>query len=155
MRLNNLTARFKPFLGRVRAFLWADLPPWKMGLSAAIGAGIALTPTIGLQTILVTAIVSLVRGNRGLALITSGIANPWTIPFIYYVNFRVGAALLGRPPWAGLPEQFSPGALSGAFLPVLVGSLIVGTVGGILVGTGVTVLCRLRGRPVERHQVPV
>jgi len=147
--------RIKMLLEHVRVFLWADIPPWKMGLSAAIGAGIAMTPTIGIQTILVTAIVSLIRGNRALALIASGIANPWTIPLIYYVDFRVGAALMGVTAMPGLPERVSLGALGGAIVPVLVGSVIAGTTCGVLVGVGVSVLCRFRGRTAEGRKMPV
>lgn len=154
MRTGRITKTFGQLLEQVRAFLWADIPPWKMGLSAAIGAGIAVTPTIGLQTVLVVAIVSLVRGNRGLALIASGIANPWTIPFIYYLDFRVGAALMGESAWAGLPEHFSLGTLSGALVPVLIGSVFVGLACGVAVGTGVAVLCRIRERTVQGRGVP-
>jgi uncharacterized protein (DUF2062 family) len=154
MRLKRLFTQFDILVRHVRSFLWSDLPPWKMGLSAAIGAAIAVTPTIGLQTILVTVIVSLVRGNRGLALIASGIANPWTMPLIYYLDFRVGAALMGGPAWSGLPERFSLGTMSGILIPVLLGSVIVGFALGSIVGIGVSVLCWLRGRTAERSRVP-
>jgi uncharacterized protein (DUF2062 family) len=122
------------FLSGIRAFLWSDLPPWRMGLSAAIGAFIAVTPTIGFQTLLVIALVSLVRGNRGLALVTSGIANPWTIPFIVYIDFKVGSFLLGNGSWVGLTERFTFGTLGDAYMRVLVGSLIVGTALAVIVG---------------------
>ncbi len=117
-----------------------------MGLSAAIGAFIAVTPLIGLQTILVTAVVSLVRGNKGLALLASGIANPWTIPFIFYADFRVGALMLGDSAWAGLPERFSLGTIGGAFSVVLLGSLPNGLALAGIVGFTVTVLYRLKMR---------
>jgi uncharacterized protein (DUF2062 family) len=154
MLTGRMTERFNRLLARARTFLWSDIPPWKTGLSAAIGAGIAVTPTIGVQTVLVLAIVSLVRGNRGIALIASGIANPWTIPFIYYLDFRVGAALMGQSAWAGLPGHFSRGTVSGALVPMLVGSAIVGLACGFIIGTGVAVLCRFRQRIVRRRRVP-
>ena len=131
-------------LGYMRALLWADLPPWRMGLSAAIGASIAMTPTVGLQTVLVTALVSVARGNRGLALAASGIANPWTIPFIYYRDYRVGSLLTGAPEWSGYHGLCAQGTLSGAVVTVLVGSLLVGAVCGAGVGIGVSLACRLR-----------
>lgn len=144
--MNDVSKRRTRFAKRLRAFLWADLPPWKMGLSAAIGAFIAVTPTIGLQTILVTAVVSLVRGNKGLALLASGIANPWTIPIIFYADFRVGAFILGRSAWAGLPERFSLGTMGSAFTVVLLGSLFVGLALAGIVGLTVTALYRRRLR---------
>ena len=122
------------FLSGIRAFLWSDLPPWRMGLSAAIGAFIAVTPTIGFQTVFVIALVSLVRGNRGLALVTSGIANPWTIPFIVYIDFKVGSFLLGNGSWVDLTEQFTFGTLGDAYMRVLVGSLMVGTALAVIIG---------------------
>lgn len=150
MDKRRITRWFGVFLQRLRDFLWADVPPWRMGLSAAIGAAIAVTPTVGLQTVIVIAIVSLVRGNRGLALIASGIANPWTIPLIYYVDYRVGAALMGTPAWIGLPEHFSLGTLRELFMPAFVGSVVVGAACGAAVGAGVTVLCMMRRRVARR-----
>jgi uncharacterized protein (DUF2062 family) len=144
--MSDVSKRRTRFISRLRAFLWADLPPWKMGLSAAIGAFIAMTPTIGLQTVLVTAIVSLVRGNRGLALLASGIANPWTIPIIFYADFRVGAFMLGDSAWTGLPERFSFGTMGSAFTAVLLGSLPNGLALAGIVGFTVTVFYRLRLR---------
>ena len=143
---------FTRFFDHVRTVLWVDLPPWRMGLSAVIGASIAMTPTVGFQTVLVAALVSIVRGNRGLALVASGIANPWTIPFIYYLDYRVGALLTGAPEWSGFPGHFSLGVLSGAVVPILVGSLLVGVVCGAGVGIGVSLVCRLRAG--RRRSVP-
>jgi uncharacterized protein (DUF2062 family) len=127
----------------IRSFVWSDLPPWKMGLSAAIGAFIAATPTIGLQTVLVLAIVSLLRGNRGVALVASGIANPWTTALIYYADFKAGALFTGDPTWEGLPGGFTLGSLGGVFIQVLAGSLLVGAGLSLVAGATATLLCRL------------
>lgn len=145
-------------LDRVRSFLWSDLPPWRMALSAGIGAFVAMTPTIGLQTLIVLGIVSAVRGNRGLGLVASALANPWTIPLIIYADFRVGSMILGGGEWRGLPERFTFGSLGDAFLHVAVGSALVGLAAGIAAASAVYLLCRiLRGeaafeRPIDKRE---
>jgi len=133
-------------LERVRSFLWSDLPPWKMALSAGIGAFVAMTPTIGLQTIITLGAVSAVRGNRTVGLIASALANPWTIPLIVYADFRAGSLILGGGEWTGLPERFTFGSLGGAFLQVLTGSVVVGLAAALLAGIPVYLLCRLSNR---------
>ena len=146
------------FLQRVRSFLWTDLPPWKMALSAGIGAFVAMTPTIGLQTVIVLGLVSIVRGNRGVGLLASALANPWTIPFIFYADFRVGAFILGGGEWQGLPERFTFGSLGEAFLHVILGSAVVGLLAGLLAAFPVYLMCRLprRGagpkRPIDKRE---
>ena len=140
------------FLGRARSFLWTDLPPWKMALSAGIGAFVAMTPTIGLQTLIVLGLVSIVRGNRGIGLLASALANPWTIPFIVYADFRVGSLILGGGEWMGLPERFTFGSLGEAFTHVLLGSLVVGCAAGLLAGVPVYLLCRMQRRETGRKR---
>jgi len=152
------SAKRQGFFGRVRSFLWADLPPWKMALSAGIGAFVAMTPTIGLQTVIVLGLVSIARGNRGIGLLASALANPWTIPFIFYADFQVGSLILGGGEWRGLPERFTFGSMGEAFLHVLLGSLVVGLAAGVLVAFPVYALCRAphRGaaskRPIDKRE---
>ena len=117
-----------------------------MALSAGIGAFVAMTPTIGLQTVIVLGLVSLVRGNRGIGILASALANPWTIPFIIYADFQVGSFLIGGGEWRGLPERFTLGSLGEAFQQVLVGSLAVGISAGLLVSLPVYLICRCSGR---------
>jgi uncharacterized protein (DUF2062 family) len=146
------------FLRRVRSFLWSELPPWKMALSAGIGAFVAMTPTIGLQTVIVLGLVSIVRGNRGIGLLASALANPWTIPFIFYADFRVGSLILGGGEWRGLPERFTFGSMGEAFLHVLLGSIMVGIAAGLLAALPVYLLCRYSGlesvpkRPIDKSE---
>ncbi len=133
-------------LGRVRSFLWSDLPPWKMALSAGIGAFVAMTPTIGLQTIITLGAVSAVRGNRAVGLIASALANPWTIPLIVYADFRAGSLILGGGEWRGLPERFTLGSLGEAYLQILTGSVAIGLAAALLAAIPVYLLCRLSRR---------
>jgi uncharacterized protein (DUF2062 family) len=129
-----------------------------MALSAGIGAFVAMTPTIGAQTIIVLGLVSAVRGNRGVGLLASALANPWTIPFIFYADFQVGSLILGGGEWRGLPERFTFGSLGEAFLHVLLGSVVVGLAAGLLVVFLVYLICRLPygetapKRPIDKRR---
>jgi len=120
-----------------------------MALSAGIGAFVAMTPTIGLQTVIVLGLVSIVGGNRGIGLLASVLANPWTIPLIFYADFRAGSLILGGGEWKGLPERFTFGSMGEAFLRVLAGSVVVGLAAGLLVAFPVYVLCRIPHREAE------
>jgi uncharacterized protein (DUF2062 family) len=106
----------------------------------------------------VLGLVSIARGNRGIGLLASALANPWTIPFIFYADFRVGSFILGGGEWRGLPERFTFGSMGEAFLHVLLGSLIVGLVVGVIIAIPVYVLCRVphRGstskRPIDKRE---
>jgi uncharacterized protein (DUF2062 family) len=125
-----------------------------MALSAGIGVFVAMTPTIGLQTIIVLGLVSIIRGNRGIGLLASALANPWTIPFIFYADFRVGSLILGGGEWRGLPERFTFGSMGEALQQVLLGSLIVGLAAGLLVSLPVYLLCRFSGwEPVSKRPI--
>ncbi len=125
-----------------------------MALSAGIGAFVAMTPTIGLQTVIVLALVSIVRGNRAIGILASALANPWTIPLIFYADFRVGSLILGGGEWRGLPERFTLGSLGEAFQQVFLGSLVVGLSAGLIAGLPVYVLCRFSGRePVTKRPI--
>lgn len=117
-----------------------------------------MTPTIGLQTIIVLGLVSIVRGNRGVGLLASALANPWTIPFIFYADFQAGSLVLGGGEWRGLPERFTFGSIGEAFQQVLLGSLIVGLAAGLLAALPVYLLCRfyrwetVAKRPIDKSE---
>ena len=129
-----------------------------MALSAGLGAFIAMTPTIGFQTLIVLGLVSLVRGNRAVGLLASALANPWTIPFIFYADFRAGSFILGGGEWRGLPERFTFGSLGEAFVHIMIGSLVVGLAAGMLAALPVYILCRLprwetgRKRQIDKRE---
>jgi len=129
---------------RSRSFLWSDLPPWRMGLSAAVGAFIAVTPTVGIQTVAVVAIVSAIKGNRALALLASGIANPWTLPFIYYLDYRMGSIFTGTRTQIRVTGWITPSTAGGIFIQTLLGSIVVGIALGVAIWTVVTVFFKVR-----------
>lgn len=92
----------------------------------AIGLFVALTPTVGLQTLLMLAFCLLLRGNFPLAFAVSWISNPITLAPLY-----LGYYLLGERVLAPLVDPLSPlweagsasAVLEGLYL--LVGSLLI------------------------------
>jgi len=122
--------------------------PRSIALGTAIGAFIGLTPTVGLQMILVVflAVVArrLFRFNRMAALVTVYISNPITVVPIYYVDYLVGRLFFGgTADWQTFTEVLGWNStyswsqkLHWLFVevgaPLVFGSLVVGTVGAAL-----------------------
>jgi hypothetical protein len=62
---------------------------------AAIGVGIALTPTVGVQMPLAWVVATLFGANRVVAMALVWISNPITVLPIYYSEYLLGTRLLG------------------------------------------------------------
>ena len=134
--------------------IWGDLlalddRPHAIALGAAVGIWLGLTPTVGVQMVIVIALAFLTSRvlyfNRTAALLGVYITNPLTIVPIYWFNYCVGAALLGDAPtdrsqmesaleYEGLDGWWDTvGDLVDRFgWPLLVGSLTVATVAAAL-----------------------
>jgi uncharacterized protein (DUF2062 family) len=69
-----------------------------LALGAAIGAFAAITPTIGIQTLLVVFLAWLFRANKVIGIPFVWATNPATIVPVYYPCYVVGRTLLGGPP---------------------------------------------------------
>jgi len=139
----------------LRSIVSLDDSVHNIALGTAIGVFIALTPTVGIQMILVMLVALFLRFNRMAALIAVYITNPITTIPIYYFNYKVGT-LIFEETWTY--EDFSR-ILSGRWrqaleelvfevgLPLLVGSLIVATVCSVVTYPGMCWLLQtLRGR---------
>ncbi|MBN1765264.1 MAG: DUF2062 domain-containing protein [Sedimentisphaerales bacterium] len=79
----------------VYRILHADDTPHKLALGLALGVFIGWTPTIGLQMLLVVLLAALLRANTRVGVPIVWISNPLTIVPIYWLNYQVGAKLLG------------------------------------------------------------
>jgi uncharacterized protein (DUF2062 family) len=86
-----------------RRMLHADDPPHRLALGAAIGVFVAITPTVGVQTLLVVFLAWLLRANKAVGIPLVWISNPATAVPIYYPCYRIGRFLLGRP---SIPTQW-------------------------------------------------
>lgn len=130
----------------LRHLLGLDDTPHSIALGTTVGMFIGMTPTVGIQMILVMIVAFLTRPffyfNRLAALITVYISNPVTMVPIYYMNYKVGTLFVEH---AYTAEDFERILQYDTFagwwktivtlfvdvgLPLIVGSLVVATVCG-------------------------
>lgn len=128
----------------LRAILMLDDTPHSIALGTAIGMFIGITPTVGIQMILVMLFAFLVRPlfhfNRVAAVLTVYISNPLTLVPIYWFNYGIGTLFVegdwdrndfaqffndrgAAEVWETLVELFV-----GVGTPLIVGSLVVATI---------------------------
>ena len=93
----SLIYRLRRFFG----WLWKqEGSPGYRARGLAIGVFCGCFPFLGLQTLFGLALASLLRGNPLLAASGTWISNPATYLPLYWLNYRVGAFLLGeKPSW--------------------------------------------------------
>lgn len=107
------------------------------GLAAGIFTG--CFPIFGLQIVFGVALASLVRGNQLLAAAGTFVSNPFTYVPLYWVNYQLGALILGvGPAFPDLKILASDKIwdLGWSFLTrILLGSAIVGLVSAALIGS--------------------
>jgi uncharacterized protein len=108
--------------------------PEQVAWGAAVGFFVAMTPTMGIQTLLAVPIAAFFKINKLAAAATVWLTNPVTAPFIYGFNYMAGAKLLGYPlkaPFFSNPtwETFWHSSKS-----VLLSLMVGGTLSGIIVG---------------------
>jgi len=132
----------------IRQLLMLDDTVHSIALGAAVGMFVGMTPTVGLQMVLIllVALVArpLFRFNQVAGLIAVYISNPLTIIPIYWCDYKIGTLFFGgtvtRADFAailqyeGLAQWWQ--TLVALFVdvgaPLVVGSLIVGTVVALL-----------------------
>jgi uncharacterized protein (DUF2062 family) len=138
-------ARPRQVLRRVLAL---DDSPHCKALGVAIGMFVGLTPTVGLQIVIVLTLAWLTRRlfsfNVSAALVTVYVSNPVTVLPIYWLNYQVGTLFVAGH---ANRETFDRilrydgwrawlAALEALFveigLPLVVGSLVVATVAALL-----------------------
>jgi uncharacterized protein (DUF2062 family) len=71
--------------------------PESIARGGAIGLFIALTPTVGVQSLLVTACAVPLRANLPVSLVMCWITNPVTLIPFYFSYYWLGAWMLGLP----------------------------------------------------------
>lgn len=78
----------------LRSILMLDDTPHSIALGTAIGMFVGMTPTVGIQMLIVLSVGFLVRPffgfNRIAAVLTVYVTNPFTIIPIYWFNYQVG-----------------------------------------------------------------
>lgn len=114
---------------------WKDIVAffWKIAKSrnstaeiawgAAIGTFISVFPTFGFGSPMVILLSRIFRFNLAIALATSVISNPFTSPFFMYLNYKVGALILGSDVIFDIDNWKENLADTG--LSILIGSFLV------------------------------
>ena len=153
----------------LRHILMLDDTAHSVALGTAIGLFIALTPTVGIQMILVMIFAVLsspfVRFNRIAALITVYISNPLTMLPIYWFNYKIGNLFVeghvSRENFArilqydGFREWWSStvALFVDIGVPLIVGSLIVSSIAAVATYPAIRALLRsVRGQSSTEHE---
>lgn len=155
----------------LRSILMLDDTPHSIALGTAIGMFIGLTPTVGIQMILVMVVYYLTRSlfqfNRLAALLTVYISNPVTMIPLYWFNFEVGAAIVGGDVD---PDDFAAifayrgfwqwwdsvvALFVGIGWPLILGSAIVASLGSLVTYPAMRWLLRSVGKRESRPPEPL
>ena len=132
----------------LRYILMIEDTPHSIALGTAVGMFIGMTPTVGIQMIIVIIFAFLVRPlftfNRMAALITVYISNPVTMVPLYWFDYKVGTLFFEgtstRKDFESVLqyETFSEwwdtivNLFVGIGFPLVVGSLVVATTLGVI-----------------------
>ncbi|HEY1435528.1 MAG TPA: DUF2062 domain-containing protein [Thermoanaerobaculia bacterium] len=80
--------------------------PERVAAAVALGVGVGLSPFIGFHFILAVVLAFVFRLNKLDAVIGSFAGNPWTLPPIYALGYRLGRFLFGFAPARVPPLQW-------------------------------------------------
>lgn len=132
----------------LRSILMLDDSAHSIALGTALGMFIALTPTVGIQMLMVVCLAFLTRPffrfNQVASLITVYISNPLTIVPIYWFDYKVGTLFVGgsltQKDFARILEfegfsgwwETVTQLLLEVGSPLIIGSLIVGAFFGLI-----------------------
>jgi len=89
-----MAQRFRAICGKL---LMLDDTPHRIALGMAIGVFVAWTPTIGFQMLLAVPLAWLLGANRMASFIGVYLSNPFTFLPMYWLDYLLGAMLLGNP----------------------------------------------------------
>ena len=131
-------------LALIRRILTLDDTPHSIAMGVTVGMFIGLTPTVGIQMLIVVVVAALTarvfQFNRLAALLTVYVSNPITTVPIYYFNYKIGTLFVGGDLTRGDFERIlrydGLAKWWGAVLelivevgtPLLIGSLLVATI---------------------------
>lgn len=131
----------------LRSVLALDDSPHAIALGVAIGIFVGLTPSVGVQTIMVLAIVVLTRPffyfNGTAAMASTYISNPVTMAPMYYFWYRLGASVLGSDANVNFDALLEFEGLAGWWAattalavkvgwPMLLGALLTAPIGAVI-----------------------
>lgn len=132
----------KPSPGRIRRFaryfynrfIRLHGNPEQVAWGAAIGFFVAMSPTMGFQMFIAVPIAAFFRISKFAAAAAVWLTNPATAPFIYWLNYKVGAKILGYPVKARFLSNPSWETFWYSGKHVFVSLTLGGIITGIIVG---------------------
>ncbi|MCX5909905.1 MAG: DUF2062 domain-containing protein, partial [Deltaproteobacteria bacterium] len=104
----------------------------KIAGGMAIGVFIGMTPTIPLHTVLAVSLAYISGRSKLAAALGVWVANPAVLPFIYYLDFKVGQLITGATAPSFVPGNFSLTHLIEMGWRISSSMLIGGCITGIL-----------------------
>ena len=113
----------------LKDLLALDDTPEKIAISFAVGVYVSVSPFFGIHTIIILSIAFLFKLNKVAALIGSWVNLPWSVPVVFYIEYRIGKFLLNDSTSFELKPFSLQHYLSGsrqAFFDILTGSVIFG-----------------------------
>jgi hypothetical protein len=124
--------------------------PERVAAAVAVGVGIGLSPFVGFHFIVAILVAFAFRLNKLDTVIGSMVGNPWTLPPVFAVGYRLGRAILGYPPARVPPLQWQRILHSDfwlafrgpAFGPRMASFLVGTTILAIAAGVGTYLLSR-------------
>ena len=98
--------------------------PESVAVGMAWGAAVSFTPLLGFHLIICYLGTWLMRGNLIAATVGTIVGNPWTFPFIFYLDYQIGTTIfLDRIDYYELKIIFLVENFESLFYPTLLGSI--------------------------------
>ncbi len=98
--------------------------PESVSVGMAWGAAVSFTPLLGFHLIICYLGTWLMRGNLIAATVGTIIGNPWTFPFIFYLDYKIGTTIfLNSVDYYELKISFFVENFEALFYPTLLGSI--------------------------------
>ncbi len=117
-KLSRILRLLKLKLYRIRDF------PEAVAIGLAWGASVSMTPMLGLHLITCYLGTWMMRGNMVAATVGTVVGNPWTFPFIFYLDYKVGTLFFFKPlDDFNLNIVFFVDNFEKLFFPTLLGSI--------------------------------
>ena len=103
--------------------------PESVAVGMAWGVAVSFTPLLGFHLIICYLGTWLMKGNLIAATVGTIIGNPWTFPFIFYLDYKVGTTIfLERIDFYEFKISFFVEHFEDLFYPTLLGSFPVATI---------------------------
>ena len=97
--------------------------PESVAIGVAWGAAVSFTPLLGFHLIICYLGTWLMRGNLIAATVGTIIGNPWTFPFIFYLDYKIGTTIfLNSIDYYEFKISFLVENFEELFYPTLLGS---------------------------------